>query len=150
MSVGALSSTATLFAVGKNTHKHKAQRVLQCSIHTGSGSYCCDSRSAARESVCDRPTRAVSSRSRSTWKARVSLHEPGSQSVCDRGIILRSWFTITRTFVERSGAIPYAAFIVQLRRQCRTQGWLSLTMNPSALPAPWLQSSLREAEKVIK
>ena len=37
MSVGALSSTATLFAVGKNTHKHKAQRVLQCSIHTGSG-----------------------------------------------------------------------------------------------------------------
>ena len=55
MSVGALSSTATLFAVGKNTHKHKAQRVLQCSIHTGSGSYCCDSRSAARESVFDRP-----------------------------------------------------------------------------------------------
>ena len=32
MSVGALSLTATLFAVGKNTHK-----AFKCSIHTGSG-----------------------------------------------------------------------------------------------------------------
>ena len=46
--------------------------------------------SAARESVCDRPTRAVSSRLRSTRK--VSLHtssqsvfDRGSQSVFDRG-----------------------------------------------------------------